>query len=154
MSKPNKSLQDVSKSYYLRTTITNKNYELYLFHRVHIASFWWTLSIRKYFPQSGTKCPNICCYRMMSIIKIRVTLCWNPVDTAKSFKIILKTCLLKPKGIYIFVECLDKIQKANEIMMTVVVVVVILNHKSNLFLGVHLTVFFFQHLHLVMKLCS
>lgn len=66
----------------------NGKKQKYLFYFLHIASFWWALSICKYFPQGGTKCPNISCHGATSKIKIRVTFCWNPVDTVKSFKYI------------------------------------------------------------------
>lgn len=97
---------------YMRTTLRNKNYILYLFNRVHIASFRWALSICKYFPEGSTKCPNICCHWTPSKIKIRVKLCWNPVDTAKSLKLYYKS--VKFKDIFTSVECLEKIRQDND----------------------------------------
>lgn len=84
----------------------------YLFNRVHIASFRWALPICKYFPQCCTKCPNICCYWTTSKIKIRVKLCWNPVDTAKLLKLYYKS--VKFKDISTSVECLEKIWEDND----------------------------------------
>lgn len=60
----------------------------YLFYFLHIASFRWALSICEYFPQGGTKCPNISCHGTMGKIKIRVAFRGNPVNTVKSFKYI------------------------------------------------------------------